>query len=82
MIEESPGVKEFLDFDDRKVKMKAFLLQLWREDEGQDMVEYALLLSFIVVCAAAILTTTRGQISTTWSTISSSLSSAISTSGS
>ena len=62
--------------------MKAFLLKLWREDEGQDMVEYAMLLGFIVLCAAAILTTTRTQISATWSTISSSLSSAINQSAS
>jgi Flp pilus assembly pilin Flp len=58
--------------------MKAFFQSLWRDEEGQDMVEYALLLGFIVLCAAAILTTTRTQISQTWSTISSSLSSAVS----
>lgn len=58
------------------------LLNFWREEDGQDMVEYALLLGFIVVCAAAILTTTRTQMSTIWSTINSSLSSAISQSGS
>ena len=62
--------------------MKAFLQRVWREDEGQDMVEYALLLSFILVCAAAILTSMRTQMSATWSTISSSLSSAVSTGGS
>jgi Flp pilus assembly pilin Flp len=58
--------------------MKMVLQTLWREDEGQDMVEYALLLGFIVVCAAAILTSTRTQISAIWSTINSSLSSAVS----
>jgi Flp pilus assembly pilin Flp len=62
--------------------MKVWLRQFWAEEEGQDMVEYALLLGFIVLCAAAILTTTRTQMSQTWTTISSSLSSAISTSGS
>jgi Flp pilus assembly pilin Flp len=62
--------------------MKTFMKRFWREDDGQDMVEYALLLGFIVVCAAAILTATRVQISTIWSTINSSLSSAISASAS
>ena len=57
--------------------MKTLLQKLWREDEGQDMVEYALLLGFIVVCAAAILTSTRTQMSSIWSTINSSLSSAV-----
>jgi Flp pilus assembly pilin Flp len=58
--------------------MNALLQRFWRDDDGQDMVEYALLLSFIVVCAAAVLTSTRTQMSATWSTINSSLSSAIS----
>jgi Flp pilus assembly pilin Flp len=57
--------------------MTAFLLKLWRNDDGQDMVEYTLLLGFIVLIAVAVLTSTRVQISTIWSTINSSLSSAI-----
>jgi len=62
--------------------MNLFLRKLWNDEDGQDMVEYALLLGFIVLCAAAILTTTRTQISTIWTTINSALSSAVSTSGS
>ena len=57
--------------------MTAFLLKLWRNDDGQDMVEYTLLRGFIVLIAVAVLTSTRVQISTIWSTINSSLSSAI-----
>ena len=56
----------------------ALLRKLWHEDEAQDMVEYAMLLRFIVLCAAIILTNTRTQVSAIWSTISSSLSSAVS----
>jgi Flp pilus assembly pilin Flp len=62
--------------------MKLFLSALWYEEDAQDMVEYSLLLSFIVVCAVAIMTSTRVQISDIWSTINSALSSAISSSGS
>jgi Flp pilus assembly pilin Flp len=62
--------------------MKLFLSTLWYEEDAQDMVEYSLLLSFIVVCAVAIMTSTRGQVSSIWSTINSALSSAISSSGS
>jgi Flp pilus assembly pilin Flp len=58
--------------------VNAILRRLWRDEDGQDMVEYALLLGFIVVCAAAILSSTRTQMSATWSTISSSLGSAVS----
>ena len=53
------------------------LSTFWREETGQDMVEYTLLLGFIVLIAVAVLTSTRVQISTIWSTINSSLSSAI-----
>jgi Flp pilus assembly pilin Flp len=62
--------------------MKLFLSALWYEEDAQDMVEYTLLLSFIVVCAVAIMTSTRTQMSATWSTINSALSSAINSSGS
>jgi Flp pilus assembly pilin Flp len=58
--------------------MKTFLKRFRSEDNAQDMVEYALLLGFIVLCAAVVLTNTRTQISAIWSTISSSLSSAVS----
>jgi Flp pilus assembly pilin Flp len=57
--------------------MKASLKRLWSEDDAQDMVEYSLLLAFIVLCAAIILTNTRTQISSIWTTISSSLSSSV-----
>jgi len=63
-------------------QMKLFLSAFWQEEDAQDMVEYSLLLSFIVVCAVAIMTSTRVQISDIWSTINSALSSAISSSGS
>lgn len=59
------------------MEMGAFLLRLWREDEAQDMVEYTLLLGFIVLIAVAVLTSTRVQMSNIWTTISSSMSSAI-----
>jgi Flp pilus assembly pilin Flp len=57
----------------------ALLLSIWQEDEGQDLVEYALLLAFIALAAVAILggvkTTTKGL----WTTINSALSSASTT---
>lgn len=58
--------------------MTALLGRFWREEQGQDMVEYAMLLGFIVLIAAAILTNTRTQVSAIWSTISSALSSSVS----
>ncbi len=57
--------------------MKRALHKFWSQEDGQDMVEYALLLSFIVVCALAVMTSARGQLTAVWSTINSSFSSAI-----
>ena len=52
-----------------------FKLVTWlKREEGQDLVEYALLLALIaIICAGAILLAGR-QVSTIWSQIVSSLS--------
>jgi len=60
--------------------MARFLKNLWLEECGQDMVEYSLLLGFIVVAAVAVLTSLRVQINGIWSTINSALSSAVASS--
>ena len=36
--------------------MRAFLLRLTREDEGQDLIEYALLAGFIALASVAMIT--------------------------
>jgi Flp pilus assembly pilin Flp len=33
--------------------MKQLLRGLWREDEGQDLIEYTLLLTFVLFCVIA-----------------------------
>ena len=48
-----------------------------REEEGQDLVEYALLLGLIALIAIASVVTMGEQISTTLSNLSSSLQSAL-----
>jgi len=52
--------------------MKAF----WQEEDGQDLVEYSLLLAFIALAAVALLSSVKGQITTLWSDISNALTSA------
>ena len=42
--------------------MKAFMMRLWREEEGQDLTEYALLLVFLALAAIGTLTTLAGAI--------------------
>ena len=34
--------------------MRSNLLTLWREDDGQDLVEYTLLITFVVVVTAGV----------------------------
>jgi Flp pilus assembly pilin Flp len=52
--------------------LKAF----WNEDDGQDMVEYSLLLAFIALAAVGLLTTIKNSITTIWTSISTTLSTA------
>ena len=55
--------------------MKQFK-QFWREREGQDLIEYTLLLAFVCLASAALFINAGQSISGIWSTASSSLSSA------
>ena len=51
------------------------LQAFWNGEEGQDMVEYSLLLAFIALAAVGLLSGIKTQISGLWSTISATLSS-------
>jgi Flp pilus assembly pilin Flp len=48
----------------------------WNEENGQDMVEYTLLLGFIALTGAAALTGLRNEMMSTWHSISSGFSNA------
>ena len=52
-------------------KFYSFILTLTRDEEAQDMVEYALLAGFIAVAAGAILPNISESISTIFSKMSS-----------
>lgn len=47
-----------------------------KEEDGQDMVEYALLLAFVALAAVSLLSGVKNSISTLWSTASTNLSDA------
>ena len=53
--------------------LKAF----WQEEDGQDLVEYALLMAFIALAAVAVLNTVQTNIKTLWSDISNALQDAV-----
>lgn len=47
-----------------------------KEEDGQDMVEYALLLAFVALAAVSLLSGVKSSISSIWSTVSTNLSDA------
>ena len=48
----------------------------WNEEDGQDMVEYALLLAFVALAAVGVLGTVKSSISSIWNSVDSNLSTA------
>lgn len=53
--------------------MKNFLTRLWREEDGQDLIEYGLLVTFIGLAAIVSLKAVASAISTVFSSAASSL---------
>ena len=53
--------------------LKAF----WQEEDGQDLVEYALLMAFIALAAVAVLTTIQTNITKLWNSVSNALVDAV-----
>ncbi|HZT29914.1 MAG TPA: hypothetical protein VFA33_08530 [Bryobacteraceae bacterium] len=52
------------------------LIALLKDESGQDLVEYTLLLAFMSLVAAAIMINVSGSVSTVWSVTSTDLSTA------
>jgi Flp pilus assembly pilin Flp len=52
------------------------LANIWRDQRGQDLIEYALMAGFVAVAAGAIMPNVASSISTIFSQISSVLTSA------
>jgi pilus assembly protein Flp/PilA len=55
--------------------MKHFLIRLWREEEGQDLVEYGLLVALVALAATAGMNALASAINSTFGTIGSKLTS-------
>lgn len=58
--------------------MKKYLVRLWKEEEGQDLTEYALLLVLIALAAISTLGTLAATINNVFSTATTTLSTGIS----
>jgi Flp pilus assembly pilin Flp len=49
---------------------------IWRNEEGQDLIEYTLLMAFVALSSAGLFTTTGSSVSKIWSASNSTLSAA------
>jgi pilus assembly protein Flp/PilA len=58
--------------------MKQLLIRLWKEEEGQDLTEYALLLVLLALAAVGSLSTLASAISNAFAAAASNLSSSTS----
>jgi Flp pilus assembly pilin Flp len=52
------------------------LYQFWREEDGQDLIEYSLLITFIAIACLAFVGANRPAVSGIWSTSNSQLAAA------
>ncbi|MDP3001372.1 MAG: Flp family type IVb pilin [Bryobacterales bacterium] len=43
-----------------------WIMKLWRDEQGQDLVEYTLLLAFVALVSAGLLTTIGQSVSGIW----------------
>jgi pilus assembly protein Flp/PilA len=59
-------------------RMKRILSTFWKDDQAQDLIEYALMAGFVAVAAGAIMPNIATSISTVFSKIQSLLASAAS----
>jgi pilus assembly protein Flp/PilA len=55
--------------------MKSLLIRLWKEEEGQDLTEYALLIALVALGAIAAMSGLTNSISTAFSKAGQNLSS-------
>ena len=56
--------------------MTTFWSRLWSDEQGQDLIEYTLVLAFVALASAALFATAGHSINTIWSKAGSQLSTA------
>ena len=60
----------------------SFMRSFWRDEQGQDLIEYTLLLAFVALASAALFISAGGSINGIWSIANSRLNNAASAAGS
>lgn len=56
--------------------------RLWQDEQGQDLIEYTLLMAFVALASAALFISSGASICAIWSDSNTQLSAAASTAGS
>jgi Flp pilus assembly pilin Flp len=56
--------------------MRQLLWSLWREEDGQDLIEYSLLITFIAIATAALVGSGQNSIRSIWTTSNSNIQAA------
>jgi len=56
--------------------MQVLLWRLWSEEQGQDIIEYSLLIVFIAIATAAVVGSGQNALNSIWTSSNSSLAAA------
>jgi Flp pilus assembly pilin Flp len=62
--------------------MRNVMKRLWQDEQGQDLIEYTLLMAFVALASAGLFISSGASISSIWSTSNSQLSTAATTAAS
>ena len=71
-----------MTFRNRTTKLSIALANLLKNDEGQDLIEYTLLMAFVALTSASLFISSGTSVSKIWSTSNSTLSKAATTASS
>jgi Flp pilus assembly pilin Flp len=56
--------------------MKKMLMQIWNDEQGQDLIEYTLLIAFVALASAALFLGAGGSIKSIWNATNTQLANA------
>jgi Flp pilus assembly pilin Flp len=56
--------------------MKTFIVSLWHDEQGQDLIEYTLMIAFVALAASSLFIGAGKGIATIWSTTNSQITAA------
>lgn len=56
--------------------MRSFMQRFWREESGQDLIEYTLLMAFVALASASLFISAGNSVSGIWGVASNQISNA------